>query len=73
MTKENPVYAEGDVARKTPLRPLTPEEQAQVASQRDIAQEWIDLLETVPLSREIALAKTKIEEALFWAVKGLTT
>lgn len=72
MGDRTPMYAKEDVARKTPLRQLSAEEQAQIASQRDIAQEWLDLLETVPLNREIAIARTKIEEALMWVVKGLT-
>jgi hypothetical protein len=32
--------------------------------------EFID--EHVPAGREVSLAKTKIEEAVMWAVKGLT-
>lgn len=73
MGERTPIYAKEDVVRKNPLRAVSAEEAAQINSQRDIAQEWIDLIDTLPASREMSLAKTKIEEALFWAVKGLTT
>lgn len=73
MTERTPMYAEEDVVRKTPLRQPSVEELAQIASQRDIAQEWIDLINQLPQNRELSIAKTKIEEAVMWAVKGLTT
>ena len=67
-----PIYAEDDVVRKTPLRELTAEEQFQIASFKDIGQEFIDLLNTLKINREIAVAITKVEEAVMWAVKGVT-
>lgn len=30
------------------------------------------LIDNVPPSREVAIAKTKLEEAVMWAIKGLT-
>ena len=55
-----------------PLREPTGEEIFQIVSIKDIGQEFLDLLDTLPLNRELALAKTKIEEAVMWAVKGVT-
>jgi hypothetical protein len=71
--ERTPIYAKEDVVRKTPLRALTAEEQAQVASFKDIAQEWLDLIDTLPLTRELAVAKTNVEQALMWTVKGITS
>lgn len=44
----------------------------QIASIKDIGQELIDLLNTMPESRELALAKVRVEEAVMWAVKSVT-
>lgn len=66
------MYAEGDDVRQYPIRPATGEELHQIASVKEIGQELIDLIDTMPMSREFALAKTKVEEAVMWAVKGIT-
>jgi len=34
--------------------------------------DFISYLDTLPASREISLAKTKMEEAVMWAVKSIT-
>ena len=39
---------------------------------RDVASLLDDLLDTVPMNREVALAKTKLEECVMWANKGIT-
>jgi hypothetical protein len=39
---------------------------------KDIGLEFSDLLDTLEGSREISIAKTKIEEAVMWAVKSIT-
>jgi hypothetical protein len=40
---------------------------------KDDALALIELIETMtPKGREASLAKTKVEEAVMWAVKGLT-
>lgn len=31
-----------------------------------------ELLDQIPQSREVSLAKTKLEECVMWAVKGIT-
>lgn len=67
-----PMYAETDTTRIQPLREPTGEEVFQIVSMKEIGQEFLDLLDTLPLNRELALAKTKVEEAVMWAVKGVT-
>lgn len=57
---------------RSSYRSLTSEEKFQIASIKDIGQELIDLIDTMPMSREFALAKTKVEEAVMWATKGVT-
>ncbi len=39
---------------------------------KDKAQELFNLFDERPNNRELALAKTKLEESVMWAVKGLT-
>ncbi len=62
-----------DLLRKT-HRPLSEAEQAQVHAIKVKAQELYDILNncTPPQSRELSLARTKIEEAVMWAVKHVT-
>jgi hypothetical protein len=49
-----------------------PEKKAMVAI-KDYGREFIAHLDrVVPQGRELSLAKTRIEEAVMWAVKGLT-
>lgn len=38
---------------------------------RDVASLLDDLLDKVPMNREVALAKTKLEECVMWANKGI--
>jgi hypothetical protein len=42
-----------------------------VAAVRAAGQAFLDLLEDMPQGREIWRARTKIEEAVMWAVKGI--
>lgn len=60
-----------DVMRQT-YRELTDEEKRQMAVVKDFGNEWVGFLDTVGVSRELSLAKTKIEEAVMWAVKHIT-
>jgi hypothetical protein len=59
-------------------RPLSDAEKAYLEALKDKAQELYDLIETgnptqsVPPSREKALAKTNLEQAIMWAVKDVT-
>lgn len=67
-----PVYSPDDVMRRVPNRPLMSYEYEAVGKIKVMGQEFYDLLSTLPQSREVSLAKTKIEEAVMWATKGVT-
>lgn len=48
-------------------------EKAQMLAVKDKGLEFLNLVDNLGFSsREISLAKTKIEEAVMWAVKGIT-
>lgn len=53
-------------------RVLSDEEKAQMQAIKDMGLQFHDLIEGIGGSREISLAKTKIEEAVMWAVKHIT-
>lgn len=63
--------AKPNTMRQT-YRVLTDEEKATMQAIKDQGQAFHDLVEKVGLSRELSLAKTKIEEAVMWAVKHIT-
>ena len=51
---------------------LTDAEKANMQTVKDHGQTFHDFIGSLGNSREISLAKTKIEEAVMWAVKHLT-
>lgn len=59
-------------------RPLSDAEKTYLETLKNKAQELYDLIESgnpvqsVPPSREKALAKTNLEQAIMWAVKDVT-
>jgi hypothetical protein len=53
-------------------RVLSDEEKAQMQQIKDLGLEFHGLVESFGQSRELSLAKTKIEEAVMWAVKHNT-
>ena len=53
-------------------RVLSGLEKAQMQSIKDLGLEFHDLLGQLGYSRELAIAKTRIEEAVMWGVKHLT-
>jgi hypothetical protein len=53
-------------------RILTDEEKAQVKHIKDLGLDFVDYCDGIGESRELSLAKTRIEEAVFWAVKSVT-
>ena len=53
-------------------RVLTDEEKAQVAAVKDAGDLLLQQVEATGPSREASIARTKIEEAVMWAVKGIT-
>lgn len=53
-------------------RTLTDAEKRSMKLVKDAGADFLDLVEGMGSSRETALAKTKIEEAVMWAVKHIT-
>ena len=59
-------------------RELSEEEKKRVDDIKNKAKELYDLMESTiqenqsPKARHISLAKTKLEESVMWAVKGIT-
>lgn len=53
-------------------RVLSDEEKAQMSAIKDAGLAFHDLIAGVGSSRELSLAKTKVEEAVMWAVKHIT-
>ena len=53
-------------------RILTDAEKMNMTAIKDIGLEFHELLAGIGNSRELSLAKTKIEEAVMWAVKHVT-
>ena len=53
-------------------RVLSDEEKANMAAVKDAGLSFHDLIAGLGNSREISLAKTKVEEAVMWAVKHIT-
>lgn len=61
-----------DVMRKE-YRQLTDDEKAHIKRIKDLGERFIDECRSSEFNmREFALARTKIEEAVMWAVKGIT-
>lgn len=53
-------------------RVLTDDEKAQMEAIKDAGLTLHELFEEIGASREMSLAKTKIEEAVMWGVKHIT-
>lgn len=53
-------------------RVLSDEEKDEMQAVKDLGLKFHELLNIIGNSREISLAKTKIEEAVMWAVKHIT-
>ncbi len=53
-------------------RVLTETEKEAMVAIKDKGLELHELIESIGGSRELALAKTKVEEAVMWAVKHIT-
>ena len=53
-------------------RVLSDAEKAQMQAIKDKGLELHQLVESVGNSRELSIAKTKVEEAVMWAVKHIT-
>ncbi len=53
-------------------RTLSEPEKTLVSAVKGAGDAFLEALKSCPQGRETALARTKIEEAVFWAVKGVT-
>lgn len=53
-------------------RVLSEAEKTDMRRIKDMGLEFFDYIDSIGSSREISLAKTKVEEAVMWAVKHLT-
>jgi len=53
-------------------RVLNDEEKAQMMAIKDMGAQFVGYCDGIGQSRELSLAKTKIEEAVMWAVKSIT-
>jgi hypothetical protein len=53
-------------------RVLSEDEKAQMTKIKDIGLEFLEYIDSIGSSRELSLAKTKVEEAVMWAVKSIT-
>ncbi|MEQ8318762.1 MAG: hypothetical protein RH946_00745 [Rhodospirillales bacterium] len=54
-------------------RELSADEKIIIERMKDVGAEFIELCDGTGNSRELSLAKTKIEEAVMWAVKHVTS
>ena len=53
-------------------RVLTDAEKVQMKQVKDLGLQFVELFKQIGTSRELSLARTKIEEAVMWAVKHIT-
>lgn len=53
-------------------RTLSDAEKATMVKMKDLGADFLNLCDATGNSRELSLAKTKIEEAVMWAVKHVT-
>lgn len=53
-------------------RVLSDAEKSQMKAIKDHGREFIEKIDAIGGGRELALAKTKVEEAVMWAVKAIT-
>lgn len=63
--------AASDIMRNQ-YRVLSDNDKASMAAIKDKGAEFHDLVSALGGDREISIAKTKIEEAVMWAVKSIT-
>lgn len=59
-----------DVMNKNP-KPLTAEQIKNIDLVKNICNQFHETLQLLPNSREMSLAKTKLEETVMWATKGI--
>lgn len=57
---------------RTTYRTLTTEEIGRMTTMKEIGNNFVAQCDVIGTSRELSLAKTKMEEAVMWAVKHIT-
>lgn len=57
---------------RTEYRVLSEGEKAVLLEIKGAGSRFLDMLTKLGPNRELSLAKTKVEEAVMWAVKGVT-
>lgn len=76
MTGEMIKDTDPERATNSPMRhryrQLGEEEKERVAALKDREERMLDLLAECGQSRELSIARTKVEEAVMWAVKHVT-
>ena len=63
--------ATSDIMRHN-YKALSESDQVRVRQVKDVGRAFFYLCDELGKSRELSLAKTKIEEAVFWAVNHIT-
>lgn len=53
-------------------RVLGDDEKRQMSALKDLGESFLTLCDEIGTSREMSIAKTKIEEAVMWSVKHVT-
>lgn len=66
------INSTSDNVMRHEYRVLSQEDKNKMQTVKDMGLEFYNLLETLGNSREISIAKTKIEESVMWAVKHIT-
>jgi hypothetical protein len=60
-----------DTFRKT-YRELSDAEKEHINTIKSMGADFLKLFDSLEQSREVSIAKTKLEEAVMWAVKAIT-
>lgn len=54
-------------------RVLTEQEKQDMLAIKDMGMDFLEKIDSLGSSRELSLAKTKVQEAVFWAVNHITS
>lgn len=76
MTEQVPSESDARTVNNTVrhnYRVLTDAEKARMVEIKDLGAAFLALIDDTGTGREYSLAKTKVEEAVMWSVKGLTS
>jgi hypothetical protein len=71
-TQDRGIPPMSKTAMRQVYRPLSDTEKADIEAVKDSAQAFYDRVDAIGQSREMSLAKTRIEEACMWAVKHIS-